>query len=289
MSTMKNKIQNLSRTVSQNEYQQVMKELSVYGFARIQNFLTEDTKNLLLKLTQQNYDKLNADGRVEYAGTPERNKSDKVLYNLQTIDKLFIDVLTISTITDIAREKLNDAHYGFLPQDVPNYVMLYYNARSSGAKLDLHIDSHIPFVGKHTNMMQLVYLLEDSDLDNGCTVVVPGSHQSGTFTDRELQNRQPLTGKAGDLILWDSRLWHGTLENSSNRSRWALIATLGMWWIKPSMDIVKSMPNEIYQQCSDQQRQLLGFCSIPPVNPLERNNTKCGYDFLKPSVKDYRL
>ena len=85
--------------------------------------------------------------------------------------------------------------------------------------------------------------------------------------------------KDGDLIFWDSRLWHGTLESISKRSRWALIATLGMWWIKPSMDIVSSMNNSIYQSCTNKQKQLLGFCAIPPKNPLERNNTKCGCDY----------
>ena len=198
-------------------------------------------------------------------------------------------MLVSPVVTAIASAKLNDPHYRFLPDSVPNYVLQYYNARSSGQKLDLHIDSHIPFIGEFTNMMQFVFLLQDSDTENGCTVVVPGSHKSGTFTDRDLKNVQPLTGKAGDLIFWDSRLWHGTLENITGRSRWALIATIGMWWVKPSMDIVRSMNDDIYRQCTDQQKQLLGFCAVPPTDPLQRNNTKCGYDFLKPSVKDYNF
>jgi ectoine hydroxylase-related dioxygenase (phytanoyl-CoA dioxygenase family) len=118
-------------------------------------------------------------------------------------------------------------------------------------------------------------------------VVVPGSHNSGKYTDRELTNTVPLEGKAGDLIFWDSRVWHGAHKNLSGKSRWAIIATLGMWWIKPSMDIVRAMNESIYQKCSNEQKQLLGFCAIPPTNPIERTNTKCGYDFLKPTVKDY--
>ena len=201
----------------------------------------------------------------------------------------FIDVLTSPTIVSIASNKLNDPFYRFLPPDKPNYVLQYYNARSSGQKLDLHIDSHIPFSGSFTNMMQFVILLEDSTIDNGCTTVVPGSHQSAKFTDREFKNLKPLEGKAGDLILWDSRLWHGTNENITGDSRWALIATLSMWWIKPSMDIVRGMSEDIYDKCSDHQKQFLGFCSIPPINPMDRNNTKTGYDFLKKKFKDYNF
>lgn len=277
----------LSREVSLAEHGQALKELECYGYCCVRNFLNPGTINTLLAKTNQYYTAANLQAKVEYAGTPARDKDDKILYSLHNLDRIFLDILVTPLIRAIALEKLNDPYYRFLPPEVPNYVLLYYNARSSGGKLDLHIDSHIPFVGSRTIMMQFVVLLEDSDEGNGCTVVVPGSHKSGSYTDRELEKIYPLVGKAGDLICWDSRLWHGTLENTSRRSRWALVATLGMWWIKPSMDIVRGMNDSIYQRCSNEQKQLLGFCSIPPISPLDRVNTKCGYDFLKPSIKDY--
>jgi hypothetical protein len=280
---------NLTRDISIIEQMQILKQLDAYGYAKLSSFLLPETLQSLLTLTQSYYSEINAAGKIHYAGTPDRNKDDKILYNLQNIDKTYIDLISSQAITSIAKVKLNDPHYRFLPSDVPNYVLQYFNARSSGQKLDLHIDSHIPFTGDYTNMMQFVILLEDSTEENGCTVVVPGSHKSGKFTDRDLENVIPLTGKAGDLVCWDSRLWHGTLENYSGKSRWALIATLSMWWVKPSMDIVRGMNSAIYVQCNNQQKQLLGFCSVPPINPMERNNTKCGYDFLKSTLNEYNF
>ena len=277
----------LSREVNSDEQERAIRELEVYGYSTIKNYLTATTTNKLLALTNANYLKLNQSAKVEYAGVPARDKDDKILYNLHNVDSIFVDILTTPLVRTIARQKLTDLYYRFLPSDLPNHVLTYYNARSSGLKLDLHIDSHIPFQGKFTNMMQFAFLLEDSNESNGCTVVVPGSHKSGEYTDREIEKKYPLAGKAGDLIFWDSRLWHGALENKSKQSRWALIATMGMWWMKPSMDIVRGMNDKIYKKCTNEQKQLLGFCSIPPINPIERNNTKCGYDFLKPSVKDY--
>ena len=44
--------------------------------------------------------------------------------------------------------------------------------------------------------------------------------------------------------MWDSRLWHGTHKNLSNKSRWSIIATMGMWWVMPSMDIIRSIDTE---------------------------------------------
>ena len=284
---MKNAI--FSRNIPDLEIEQTIKELDSYGFGKIENFLTKESLEFFLALVNNKYKDINLRNKIEYPGAPERNKDDKILYNLQNIDISFIDVLMSSAITKIASTKLNDPFYRFLPEDKPNYVLQYYNARSSGQKLDLHIDSHIPFYGDFTNMMQFVILLEDSSVSNGCTVVVPGSHKSGKYTDRDLSNVKSLEGKAGDIIFWDSRLWHGTNQNLTGASRWALIATLSMWWVKPSMDIVRGMNKDIYKNCSAQQKQFLGFCSIPPINPMKRNNTKTGYDFLKKTLEEYNF
>jgi hypothetical protein len=238
---------------------------------------------------ESQYIKNNTLGLKHYPGTPERDVMDKIIYNVHNIDKIFVDILSTEFIKFLAIKFLNDPYYRFLPVHVPNYILLYYNARSSGNALDLHIDSNIPFIGGRPNMMQFVILLEDSTEQNGCTVVVPGSHLSGQFSNRGLKNVTPLTGKAGDLIFWDSRLWHGTLKNNLGLSRWALVATLGMWWIKPSIDIPRGIKNEIYEKLSDEQKQMLGFCAIPPIDPMDRINTKCGYDFLKKSIGDYRF
>jgi len=280
-------VEALSREVSAGEEAQIIKEVETYGYSCVKGYLTASTVRALLARVKEGYERINRGAKMRYAGVPSRDKDDKILYSVYNLDRMFLDILVTRTVRAIAMNKLNDVHYRFLPPEVPNYILLYYNARSSGAKLDLHIDSHIPFSGSRTIMMQFVCLLEDADEANGCTVVVPGSHRSAEYTDRGLDKVYPLAGKAGDLICWDSRLWHGTCANASNRLRWALIATLGMWWIKPSMDIVRSVSEEIYRGCSNEQKQLLGFCSIPPASPLERVNTKCGYEFLRPSIKDY--
>ena len=258
--------------------QSVVKTIEKNGFCVIKNFLK---KNFVQKLLFEvnNYYKKNL--TLRYSGVPKRDSKDKILYNLQNKNHNFIKILTYKPAVEIAKYFLDDKYYRFLPNKYPNYILNYFNARSSGKKLDLHIDSWIPYKGKKTHMMQFVYLLEDSTQLNGCTTVVKGSHRSGSFTDRKSKKIISVTGKAGDLIIWDSRIWHGTLENLDGTSRWAIVATLSSWWIKQAMDMPKSLPKSIYQKCTNQQKQLLGFCSIPPVNEYDRINTKCGYEILK--------
>jgi len=269
---------------SELEISEHLKNLEVYGYTQIPNFLSNDTVSQAIKIIDQNYRDVE---KVEDVGRPARDRRDKLVYNLQNIDPFFIDLLVDPFVRSLLMANLNDPYYRFLPPEAPNYILGYYNARSSGLALDLHIDSQIPNPGDFTWAMQVVFVLDSMNEENGCTVVVPGSHRSGRFTDRELTNLKPIIANAGDLVIWDSRLWHGTMENNTGDSRWALIATMTQWWVKQSMDITRALPEHIYQNLSDEQKALLGFCSIPPVSQKDRVNTKCGYDFLKPSVTDY--
>ena len=118
------------------------------------------------------------------------------------------------------------------------------------------------------------------------SVVVPGTHRSGSYTDRALAERLPLLPRAGDLVLWDSRLWHGTGANTRGETRWTLIATVTMWWIKQKMDMTRAVPPALYARLDEEQRALLGFCSLPPRDERERVNAKQGYEALPPALPD---
>lgn len=266
---------------------QVLIELREYGYSHIPGYLSQNEVGNLLKTVENAYANINLNGKVLYGGTPSRDQEDKIIYNIFNYGSIFLEILTRPLLRAVAMKMLNDPYYRFLPPEVPNYNLLYYNARSSGQSLDLHIDSHIPFVGERTSMLQAVILLEKSSEENGCTIVVPGTHRSGKFSDRTISKVVNLAGEPGDLLIWDSRLWHGTRENKVKRSRWALVATLGMWWVKPMMDIPRIVSDEIFEESSKEVKQLLGFCSIVPTDPKVTINTKSGYEDIKVSKRDY--
>ena len=67
-------------------------------------------------------------------------------------------LILLNQLTEkILKPLLNDPYYRFLPKNVPNYCLSYFNARSSGSDLALHIDSNIPFKGKYTSAMQFIF------------------------------------------------------------------------------------------------------------------------------------
>ena len=266
------------------EEEQALRSLDIYGYAILRNAIEPEIVEKLKDLVVSYYIPIDEPERL---GLPSRDARDAMVYNLQNKNKIFIDLAASSALEHILKAKLNDPYYRFLEPEYPNYILGYYNARSSGSALDLHIDSYIPAYGEKTWSMQVAFVLDRTMEENGCTVVVPGSHKSGRYTDRKLESTTPLLAEAGDILLWDSRLWHGTTENITGAARWVLIATFSCWWVKPSMDMTRSLSQETFAQLTDKQKLLLGFCSIPPKDEHDRIATKAGYSSLRKSVDDY--
>jgi ectoine hydroxylase-related dioxygenase (phytanoyl-CoA dioxygenase family) len=262
-----------------------IEDLRETGYTVVPGYLSTAEIREYLKLTEKHWDSRR---HSEFKGRPERELDDKMVYGLQAKDKAFIDLLDQENLVQILMHYLNDPYYKHLPPETPNYILSYYNARSSGPELPLHTDTFIPSPGDRTWTVQASFFLEDSRKDNGCTVVVPQSHVSGKFVDRSKKHDlHYVEAKAGDLVMWDSRIWHGTTANVSKKSRWALIATFTCWWVKQRTDMTRSLPENIYSTLSDRQKILLGFASIPPRDEGDRLNFKGGLADLRAHVRDY--
>lgn len=212
--------------------------------------------------------------------TPYLNTNQPNIYNLQNKDIEFIKLLLDNKeIENILINCLNDKWYKQISQDQPNYILRSFGARSSNSALPLHIDSFIPYQGDETIAIQVVIVLEDMSIENGCTVVIPGSHQNGKYADNTKFNEAiPLLLKAGDIAIWDSRIWHGTTDNKTEGTRWAIIATFTRWWIKQHFDITKALPENIKKKLSQKEKSILGFASIPHLSEYEGIEIKKGYE-----------
>lgn len=222
---------------------------------------------------------------------PKVNIGHPVVYNLQNKDFYFLDtVFKSKNIETILKCLLNDIWYKQIPQDEPNYIFKALGARSSSYAMPLHLDTFIPYSGEYANMIQTAIILEDQRVDNGCTLVVPGSHLFGKYAEQSaLKDAIPIESKAGDVVMFDLRIWHATTENISGNTRWSILATFQRWWIKQQFNITDNLPQEIYDKLTDNQKSILGFCSIPHNTEFEGVDMKRGYDSLLKNVSDYKL
>ena len=251
--------------------------LDVLGYCSVPGFLSGER---LKKAQDSLAATLEAEKDSFYPGYTDVRPGDPQVFNLQNKNKFYLDILEDKRLEALLRHKLHDEFYTSLPEEIPNYILGEYIARASGDALRLHIDSWIPAAGDFCWMMQAAIVLHDRSPAEGCTLVVPGSHKSGAYTNREFQATTQLPAKAGDLLIWDSRLWRGALAASNPNKAWALIATFQRWWVKPRFDMTRSVTKSYFETLNDKQKVLLGFTCQPYTDEKLGTNFRGGLDRL---------
>lgn len=102
------------------------------------------------------------------------------------------------------------------------------------------IASHIPApYGDFLIHLSSLFMLTDFSAENGGTLIVPGSHRlpHNPSGDSSIDRNAPhpneinVTGKAGSVFLFDSRLWHSAALNRSDQPRVALSVRYAPWWL----------------------------------------------------------
>ncbi len=247
------------RKIEKDEMLHHKKNISELGYSLVENYLSDIEVNIAIESCNKYWEK---------SGELEKNhaKGAKTVYGLETKDKFFLDIITTKSIKNILMYFLNDPYFRGLPKNIPNYHIGYFLGRSSKNALLSHIDSYIPFKGKFPIVMQCLFALEKQTIKNGCTFVIPKSHLSGKYPNQNIEYKRAINilSKPGDLVIWDSRIWHGARENRTKNDRWAIIATFMRHWIKPRLDATRNISNKYFSKLNNEQKVLLGFCSIPP-------------------------
>jgi len=95
-----------------------------------------------------------------------------------------------------------------------------------------------PYPDVMTNMVTM-WMATDYTLENGGTIVIPGSHKrdhspfKGGAQDpmKPFPGEVQLTGKAGDVGLFDARTWHSIAENRTPDERIGFIVRYAPWWL----------------------------------------------------------
>ena len=118
--------------------------------------------------------------------------------------------------------------------------------------------------------------------DNGGTLVVPGSHRSSNNPtgDNGVEPYSPcpgelqVTGTAGSVLVYDSRLWHASGPNRSDSPRVALVARYVPWWLNLNPIISGSAEFEA--------RKAVGGKKVYAVPPVSTQTFAALPDHAKP-------
>jgi len=117
-------------------------------------------------------------------------------------------------------------------------------------------------------MINLLIMLDDFTLENGATYFLSGSHKKKDKpSDEEFYSKADrAVGKRGNIILFNSNLWHAAGLNKTNISRRAITINLSKPFFKQQMDYSRSIGYEKVEVMSNELKQILGYYSRTPTN-----------------------
>lgn len=172
-----------------------------------------------------------------------------------------------------------DEFLGALPLDsfIENFFGGNYILNSFGAFINQPFDTaYVSKVHRDVRtfakdfhlLINMLVLLDDFTLENGATYVLSGSHRAGEKPADDLffNHAHRVVGKAGDILLFDSNLWHAAGENRTNAVRRGLTLTFSRPFYKQQIDFPRYLGESYQQGISERLRQILGYNARMPSN-----------------------
>ncbi|MBN3563490.1 phytanoyl-CoA dioxygenase family protein [Aliamphritea spongicola] len=248
------------------------------GYALIPDVLTEEECDIYVKLLERDY-KQYADHYQSSGATVHglNNKcNEKVVYNMHNKDMRYFNLFDHCDVFPVIKEILQTGSY----QNNESVNLLNISARNPAPYAEpqqLHLDSNLPGKGGYPLILVALFMLEDFTEVNGATRILPGSHRFDRYAEdgKVYTDEVTVTGKRGSVLLFDGALWHGSSKKYDDSSRWAVILGYGRWFIKPSFDFSRNIPEKIYSSLNEERKCLLGLDSNPPLDEFTRITRRC--------------
>ena len=138
------------------------------------------------------------------------------------------------------------------------------------------------FSGNFPLMLNLLIMLDDFTLENGATYLLQGSHKEAEKPQEEkfyLKSHR-ARGCQGDLLFFNSNLWHAAGTNYTNKERKAITITLTKPFMKQQLDYSRAIGYDRIEKMNTRLQQIIGYFSRTPSNLYEW--------YQKPDKRFYR-
>ena len=177
-------------------------------------------------------------------------RAHNLLAKTRAVDYLFLDPRIRALIE------------GVLGPRVQINVPPLFNILPGETKQFLHQDDGLwPIKRPHPHFVcNALIALDDFDLENGATHIVPYSHSwHDRPVDQSIETLQ-VTMRAGTMLMWEGGLWHGGGANTSkNRERLGFFMSHNVAYLRPQEIQLLSVPREVAMQLPKLLQRLLGY------------------------------
>lgn len=188
--------------------------------------------------------------------------NDGTLHHLLADHPVFMELLS-------ALERLDPLLRSFFSG---NYILNSYggvvNERDTRAYVHrIHRDIRFSSDVKRF-MLNILVMLDDFTVENGATHLLSGSHRLAEKPDSDhfYRNAARAVGTSGSVIIFDSRLWHATGQNTTDAPRRALTLTFTSPFFKQQLDYPRLIGEEAARSLSPFLVQVIGFNARVPAS-----------------------
>jgi ectoine hydroxylase-related dioxygenase (phytanoyl-CoA dioxygenase family) len=111
-------------------------------------------------------------------------------------------------------------------------------------------------------VVNFAWMVTDFTVENGGTRIAPGSHLTGRTPDGSVPHKVETVagvGKAGSVLVFDGRSWHGTGRNLTPDPRIALLLTYCGPQFRSQENFFVGLDPKVYAASSETFREVLGF------------------------------
>jgi ectoine hydroxylase-related dioxygenase (phytanoyl-CoA dioxygenase family) len=238
-----------------------VKKLEIEGYCCIQNMIDDKWLSLLLDALQRSFEQ----HRQIQINNGNDIQTEGVALHVILSDEIFIEFLDelikMGFIDDLKTNyfKSNFILNSFSGLDnMPNQLNF-----SSIVHRDLRFyTADVPI------MLNMLVMLDDFTEMNGPTLLLPYSHKKEEKPTDEYfhENAIKITGKKGDVLIFNSNVWHASSLNRTEKSRRALPLTFTKSLIKQLLDYPRALGYDRMDMFNDNLRQLLGYHARVPAN-----------------------
>lgn len=230
------------------------------GYVVLEGFMPEELLDAIRRRIEEIFTEEGDRAGDEFKQEPQTRR----LANLANRGEIFQRVIALPRILEYVAHVLG-----------PDFKLSSLNARSANPYSDwiqpLHCDAGAVPDAMGYWVCNSVWLLDDFTAENGAIRMVPGSHRWGRLPQEVLPDplaphpdQVLLTGRAGDVVIMNTHMWHGATANRTAAPRRAL-HSFYCRWDKPQQQYQKRLiAPEVQRRLSPSLRRLLALDD--PVN-----------------------
>jgi len=124
------------------------------------------------------------------------------------------------------------------------------------------------YSGTYPMMLNCLLMLDEFTIENGGTYLLPGSHliKNKPSDAYFFENAIQITGNPGDLLIFNSNVWHSAAPNKTNTNRRAIPFTISKSFMKQLLDYPRAIGYNRMDEFSLELQQLLGYHSRVPAS-----------------------